>query len=59
MRSGVQNPPMLIIDVEHEGQTRSGLIFLDNPENLEPMYNRLKVCINWPLVEEGNLESEV
>ncbi|MBI4644609.1 MAG: hypothetical protein HY743_12990 [Deltaproteobacteria bacterium] len=49
----------IVINAEHEGQASSGVILLNNPDNLKPLYKMLKGCIGLPLVEVGNLEIEV
>jgi hypothetical protein len=49
----------IVINAEHEGQIRAGVILLNNPANLRPLYKMLKGCIGLPLAEAGKLEIEV
>ena len=42
--------------IEYEGAIFRGTLFLDDPNFLMPLYQRLSNCIAWPIREIGDLE---
>ncbi len=50
------SPILLRIEVDYQGDARKGVILLEDPGFLEPVFSRLKENIGRPLSEIGNLE---